>query len=665
MFWDDDDLATVPRAGSKAVDPSKLKKLLYAPLARKFVHDPFILPAGSDIAFDVECYRNYFLVGFKHIDSGLYFYLEQLNDTFLNTDALRRVLWHFRVIGFNSRSYDMPMLELAMKGATNSELKDQSDKIIVEQARLTNPNSPFNHIDLIGVAPLKNSLKGYGANMHAQRIQDMPVQPDAWLTDEQIVETREYNFNDLDLTELLWSHPEHGLKSAVELRARIGLEVDEDLRSKSDAQIAESFINARIAALTGKRPKTPEFNDDFSFRYDPPAWVKFKSPQLNEALRLICGQEFRLDAAGGPIMPPALAKLKLNIGICKYKMGMGGLHSSEKNTAYKSDAENVLIDVDVASYYPWLIINNEWYPEHIGPIYLTVFRDELVLRRLALKKLKDKLEAGLKIAINGAFGKQGNKWSTIFAPKLLIQTTITGQLGLLMEIEMYEDAGFTVLSGNTDGVIVRVPFARLSEFRAIKRHWEKLTNLTLEETHYHSVYSRDVNNYIAVKYEETKDKDQDGEIIWNYSKPSGCKPKGTYSEKGSSGNTVLSKNPETLICNDAIQALILKGKPVEQTIRNSVDVRRFVVVRNIRGGAHKDGWFLGKAIRWYYAKGMDGTINYVLTGNKVPNSEGGKPYQELTAFPNDIDFEYYERKAYDMLRDLAYFGGVTRQKALF
>ncbi len=111
--------------------------------------------------------------------------------------------------------------------------------------------------------------------------------------------------------------------------------------------------------------------------------------------------------------------------------------------------------------------------------------------------------------------------------------------------------------------------------------------------------------------------------------------------------------------------MLSDGVPIEKTIRECKDVRRFVVVRKVQGGAHKDGWYLGKAIRWYYAKNIDGTINYIMSGNKVPNSEGAKPYMELGAFPDDIDYEYYERKAYKMLTELGFFGGITRQKSLF
>ena len=120
LFDEDDDvLALIPLAGSRRVDPRDLKKLVYEKLERNFTQNPFDLPAGSDVVFDVECYINYFLVGFKHLDTGLYFYAEQLNGTFFAGDLVRRVLWHFRCIGFNSRSYDLPMIEAAMKGASD------------------------------------------------------------------------------------------------------------------------------------------------------------------------------------------------------------------------------------------------------------------------------------------------------------------------------------------------------------------------------------------------------------------------------------------------------------------------------------------------------------------------------------------------------------------
>lgn len=663
LFWDDeegeDGLALVSAKGRKGVPFASLKRLEYARKPRKIIANPFELPPGSDVIFDVESFWNYFLVGFKHIDTGSYFYAESrvlpgaIFPTPFPADEVRKALWYFRVIGFNSKTYDLPVLEAAIKGDGPYELKELTNAIIKFNERKFNPNSPYNHVDLIQVAPLKNSLKGYGACLHAERLQEMPIDEDAYLTPEQMDDVLEYNFNDLDVTELLFKEPTYGLEPHIGLRERLGAEIKEDIRSKSDAQVAEAFINARIAELTGSRPRTPEFEEGVSFNYVAPAWVQFQTPMFRQALEIAQSCEFVLDPSGKPKMPRELANLKLKLGLCEYKMGMGGLHSNEKSAAYRADEDTLLIDTDVASYYPWIMILNNYFPSHIGPLFIDIFRDDLVLRRLALKKLKDKLEAGLKIAINGTFGKQGNKYSTIFTPNGVIQTTVTGQLGLMMPIEMANQAGFEVLSANTDGFVTRVPKRRYDEFRGIVGMWERMTGFQTEETVYSALYSRDVNNYLAVKQMEP-----------GKNRPE-VKTKGAYSERGSAQNSVLSKNPETLICSDAVKELLAVGTPIEETIRSCRDIRRFVTVRNVRGGAHKDGWFLGKVVRWYYAKGVRGEINYVTTGNKVPNSEGAKPYMELGLFPDDVDFEYYERKAYGMLRDIGYFGGISRQKSLF
>src|SRR5690625_2631930 len=82
---------------------------------------------------------------------------------------------------------------------------------------------------------------------------------------------------------------------------------------------------------------------------------------------------------------------------------------------------------------------------------------EQLKERIAL--LKDELayqktqSDTLKISVNGSFGKLGSKYSALYAPDLLIQTTLTGQLALLMLIERMELAGISVRSANTDGIV--------------------------------------------------------------------------------------------------------------------------------------------------------------------------------------------------------------------
>lgn len=663
MFFEAPPVRFEPKkTNSKLFPTSQLKKLSYGRVPRDIILNPFELPVASDVVFDVECFPNYFEVGFKHLDTGKYFFAQMKRGQAFPITEVRKALFYFRIIGFNSSNYDLIMLEAALAGKTTDEIKELSNEIINEGKRVYTGNIPYNHIDLIDVAPLLGSLKLYAGRLHAKRLQELPVDHDSDLTDEQIDECIEYNFNDLDLTEVVFCHPKFGLRDHVELRQRLGKEIGEDLRSKSDAQVAEAFINARMKEITGKYPKVPVYKEDFQFYYKAPKCVEYTNPQLQDMLRMVQEQPFELDAQGSPIMPRALEKLNIHIGQTTYKMGLGGLHSKDKNIAFRDDEDHYLIDRDVVSFYPWLIITNEWYPEHLGPQFLTVYRDELVLRRMALKKVKDPLEAGLKIAINGSFGKLGSMYSTLYSPHLMIQTTISGQLYLLMKINMLEDAGFTVLSANTDGVVIRCPKHRLAEMNAVIGEWERRTGLKTEETRYKSLYCRDVNNYIALKYKSAKD--AQGNEIW-LDELEGAKTKGYFSERGSALNSPLSKNPETLVCSEALQQFLAHGTPIAETIRACQDVRKFLSVKNVAGGAHKDGFFLGKVVRWYYAHSTTGTINYVSNGNTVGTTQGAKPLMELDGVPHDVDYDFYVRRAENLLHKIGYYSNATRQSTMF
>ena len=63
----------------------------------------------------------------------------------------------------------------------------------------------------------------------------------------------------------------------------------------------------------------------------------------------------------------------------------------------------------------------------------------------------------LKVTVNGSFGKFGSPYSVLYSPDLLVQVTVTGQLSLLMLIQWMESQGISVVSANTDGVVVKCP----------------------------------------------------------------------------------------------------------------------------------------------------------------------------------------------------------------
>lgn len=672
MFFDD---KPTPFREKRQRFKGSLKTLSYKPKVRVFSQDPFNeFGPGDTVVFDTEHYRNYALYMFKHLKSGKYFFLEKRGaGNFEHGNDLSRAMWFFRVVTFNGQKYDLPMVSLAIQNADTDNLKALSDEIIKDGKIFHNANPGYNHIDLWDVAPLpETSLKTYGARLHTKRLQELPIHEAAMLSEEDMDAILDYCCNDCDVTEELWD----AMAGAMELREALTAEYKTDLRSKSDAQIAEAVIGSELKKLTGYWPKRPEFDPDFTFQYTAPDFVRFTTPAFQRALETVLSADFKLDKGGSPQMPEAVAGLRTRCGGSVYKMGMGGLHSSEKSTTHRADDEYALIDRDVASFYPRLILNNSWFPEHLGTKFLTIF-DTIVERRLDAKaKSKECKKAGdpdgarmwaivsdgLKITINGTFGKLGSMYSTIYSPRLLLQVTITGQLCLMMLIEAIEAIGISVVSANTDGIVIKCPRHREAELNAVVAEWERTTSLETEETRYKMTCSRDVNSYIAVKEEP-------GDPTSPYfDERMGVKSKGAgvYCERGSALNSPLSKNPEYLILNDALVALVATGQRIEDTINACNDIRRFVAVKNVRGGGHQDGQYLGKVVRWYFAQGSFSEINYTGSGNKVGGTDGAKPLMELPdEMPDDLNRQWYIEKAYETLDKVGFFGGKSEQTALF
>lgn len=592
------------------------------------------MSARPRVVLDIECYRNYFLVALKNIDNGKSATFERTQTQELDIAKLVGLLKKFTIVTFNGRNYDEPLLRFALKGVSNDQLKKLSDDIIqnnkkswVVEEEYALPRLPFlDHIDLIDVAPGTASLKVYGGRLHSRRMQDLPIHHDAVLTAEDIEVIRPYCINDLDTTIDLYRK----LEAQIKLRCDMSEQYGVDLRSKSDAQIAEAVIRSEVEKRKGQRVYKPNFPSDYRFKYQVPEFIRYKTDQLRDVLTTVRTADFTLSDKGDVAEPESIAKLKFEFYGTTYQMGIGGLHSCESSVSHVSDDEFILVDRDVTSYYPMIILNQKLYPAHLGPDFLDVYKT-IVDRRVAAKKAGDKVtDAALKITINGSFGKFGSKWSVLFGPNLLIQTTVTGQLALLMLIEALELNGIHVVSANTDGIVIKCQRTRYDEMVAIIQQWEKATGFNTEETQYAALYSRDVNNYIALK------------------------PNGTYKTKGVFAESGLSKNPTNEVCVMAAVDYLQFGIPVETTIRNCHDIRKFISIRNVTGGAVKGDEFLGRAVRWYYAKGESGVINYKTNGNKVPKSDGAKPLMNLSeSLPNDIDYSWYINEAVDMLKDVA------------
>lgn len=601
FFWDDTPPPKPPKKEQVKrvppkptwLDPSYLPGLEEArrfPVEFMTVEDLAIArQQRQEMIVDVECYVNYFLVVFTNMVTGK-IALVETGDGLppLDTRKLKWLLESYTCVTFNGINYDIPMCEMAVHGLPCAKLKQASDQIIVEEMRgqdvrrkhAKGANLKVDHIDLIEVAPLFASLKGYAGRMHSRKMQDLPFHPATILSADQIAIVRWYCVNDTHNT----AHLRETLKEQIELRYTLSNEYKVDLRSKSDAQIAEAVMAAELTRRTGVRPKKPEIEVGTVFRYQVPPWMKFRSPLMQWALGVVAKAKFVVDYTGSIAMPEEIKDLNLDINGSTYRMGIGGLHSSESTVAHHTDANYIMIDKDVESFYPRIILNQGMFPEHLGPVFLQVYRT-IVERRLKAKADGNKPVAeSLKIVINGSFGKFGSKYSILYAPNFLIQTTLTGQLSILLLIEMLEYAGIHVVSANTDGIVIKCPRNGVHIMDQVVAEWERVTQYKTEETRYLALYSRDVNNYIAVK--QTFDKATNSWL----EKPDGIKAKGAYANPwGDNKNLAmrLHKNPTTTVCVEAVEQLLIKGTPLDHTIRSETDIRKFVAVRSVKGGAVK------------------------------------------------------------------------------
>ena len=632
--------------------------------------------------FDIECFRNYFFIGFRTPEGRTMGY-ERSDRADFDPARVRAILVKYSIIGFNSRDYDSMMLMAALSGMNNSDLKDLSDDIIknrlkpwdverkygivvpsyldMEDLFDTNPSVGTGADDDDDVENLfasgSASLKTLAGRMHSKRLQDLPVHEAEILTHEQMDTLNDYCLNSdcvatLELREML--------REPLALREAMGEIYGFDARSLSDAQMGERMIKVGVERLTGERLQKAEFKGAYTFRYEIPDFIRFDTPLMQGVLDVIRSTDIQVTATGSVPFPEPFKKFKIAIGGSVYTMGIGGLHSTEKTRVVKSDENWQLVDFDVGSQYPSIIIKLGLFPLAVGPKFQKVYAGIKTERMAAKKAGLKQISEGLKTGLNGPYGKLGSRYSILFAPHLMIATTLTGQLTLLMFIERCELAGIRVVSANTDGVVLHVPRSMYQGMdgdrpaggvlKDIVDWWEKTTTFVFEGAEYEAVYSRDVNYYLAIK------------------------PGGKVKRKGSIANhwhpdspdysvrEMLKKNPNMTVTGDAIMEFLTKGTPIEDYIRSYADVRGFVRVIKAKGGGDWNGQYLGKTVRYYWAKGgapiYKGKPN-AKTGNrvKVSESDGCRPIMTLPddyAVPGDVDYARYVQEAYQRLERMGW-----------
>jgi hypothetical protein len=468
-------------------------------------------------------------------------------------------------VGYNSFEYDDQLLSYlysiydSVCFSTSNEITqlmfDKSMEIIEKKStRFT--NKPFRSIDLMKVGNIMHkSLKLIAVNLNWGTIQDLPIDPEVPVRKDQLETILKYNLNDVLITEELYQR----LKPKISLRWEITDKYKINVISESDSGMANRLLEKMYCDKTGiklnelKKIRTPR--EIVHFENVIFEDIKFESKELQEELNELYGIKW--------FKSQPFFKKKITFNGTSYTMGIGGLHSDDSPGKFEESNEIDIIDCDVSSMYPYIIVNHKMKPAHLTYDFLEIYKD-LINRRIKAKKDGDVNEADtLKITVNSVFGKTLNENHWLYDPLVGLRTTVNGQLYMLMLIEKLSLFGFKVISANTDGIVTIVPKKDRALYNICCEEWCKITNFDLEFTEYKKYIRRDVNNYVTLK------------------KDNKTKEKGIFSIE-----TDLTKNYYALqqgvdkpIVSKALYNYFIYGKPVKDTIMESRDILDFCIAK--------------------------------------------------------------------------------------
>lgn len=517
----------------------------------------------------------------------------------------------------------------------------------------------FDLLTMLYSNKLRVGLKEIQVTMQYPNVQEFVCDWSKPLLLEDFDNMIDYNINDIESTAELLNR----CKKDIDLRIAIEDEYGVRVLSKDGVNIGMKILTQKYLEKTGltwwdiEGLRSPM--DYIPLKDVILPFIKYDSPILQRVL----------DDMKSQIVSPGRKGYENNFifnGL-RYTVGVGGIHSKNDPEIIIPKEDEMLIDIDVASLYPSMLIEYKFYPKHLGPEFLEVY-SQIKDERIEAKHNGDKVKnETLKLALNGLSGNLQNQHNFCYSPFAVMQIRINGQLLLLMLSERLTQIGCRIVQANTDGLFVLLKKSIYEQANKICQEWEQLTRLTLEEERFEAMYQYAINDYIAVKegYKETKNPDL-------------IKTKGMFITK-----VLLGKGLSAKIIPEAIIKYFVDGIPVEDTIKGCTDIRKFLMSektgkqwhveymnqeqqRTNRFYASTNGGYLWK---WKYTGHAEGEVveyyepyvgrqSYIakeksyqnmLTASGVTllNKFDDKPIEE-----RKINYRYYIYEAYKIIRDL-------------
>lgn len=335
-------------------------------------------------------------------------------------------------------------------------------------------------------------------------------------------------------------------------------------------------------------------------------------------------------------------KLDIEVAGVPHTFAWGGLHGA----LLKYLGSGYYLHIDVSQYYPSLMVTHNYFSRAVtdeGKRRYDMMRRESI-RLKKFPKLKKKRN-GYKLVNNKTYGGMKDKYNALYDPLMANNICVTGQLALLLLIEMLEPH-CQLIQSNTDGLIVKL--RSLDDYDLIDDicyEWEQLTGVKLAfDQIITRIYQKDVNNYLFIN---------------------------EFGDVESKGAYVKSLSPldnDLPIVNKALREYMVNGIPVETTINNCDELIDFQKIVKLSSKYAKVEWngkeFTNKCFRVFATtyKGY-GSICKVKTNKANAEKFANTPvycYLENGDIrgwrvPDYLDRQWYINLAHERLRQ---FGGV-------
>lgn len=414
--------------------------------------------------YDVEVFRYDWFVVF--VKNG------HITEVHNDKEALEGFLSDVQfLVGYNNYNYDDKIMAAILKGIDPYET---SQKIINGKRfnlRLQNP------LTLDVMQELKSlSLKEAQANLK-QSIIETPIDfnMDRELSVKECQKVIEYCKNDVLTTQMLFEKREDYFTSKFEIvkefklpaasvqKTRANL-VSEVLKSK-----AQTDADRLILMYDERLPKTQL----------PKGIIQFYEEVQQDYENGISYKELET------------RKLKHHLHGVEHTFGFGGLHGALEQ--YKGEGH--YMQIDFASYYPSLIINNEFIDN------IQTYK-KLYHTRLMLKLSEDPKQDVYKILLNSTFGAMKNQYNRLYHPQMANNIVVNGQLILAYLIESLRPA-CELIQSNTDGIIIKYEPVMQESIIWMLEMFEKKFELTFDVDLINKIVQKDVNNYV-IQYQNGK-----------------------------------------------------------------------------------------------------------------------------------------------------------------